>query len=1038
MENADRLATFVRIGADWLWETDAEHRYSYFSVDLTRGGIDLANRIGLRRRDIALDDPENRKRLQDLEGRMDRRETLRDFLFVARDRDGNGRWCLISGEPRHDEKGGFRGYRGVGRDITEEIEARRKLEIQGRALEAILSAIPDGVQVIDENGWTLAVNDQIYEIMGIPNRRDTPDPEGTIQSIVDMAERGEYGPGDPQALARERIATMSAMLEQKGSLSYERQLKTGRWIEGRVLRIKDGGILSLYRDITVDKKREAEVERQSNLLKAIFDSFPGGLAVFSPDKRLVLWNDRYVDILGADPAVVRLGATPLEILTSQAERGEFGPTDDPAAAAQRRWAALDAGRLNFVERERPNGRAFQMRRQDLPGGGSVSIYIDTTEQKRAQRELQEANASLEKRIAERTAELAERERFLSNIVANMPGMVYRCRNDRDWTMLFVSDGCHGLLGRSPEELTSGAVTFNGLIHPDERQKVWDKVQSDYRAGDSFELEYRLRHADGSWRWVQDRARAIRSESGDVVMLEGLILDIDARKQAEQQLEKMHDTLIDAIQSVNDNLIIYDRDDRLVLFTRHLAEQYRNSEKYFRVGRTFEEIFRDVVDSGSFPMTVGSDKEKLIAERVEAHRRADGTVMVRHLQNGRVLHISEHRSQSGGIVAIGRDVTDQVKMEAQLRESQRMEAIGKLTGGLAHDLNNYLAVIMGNLDMLAERPHLDAETPKLIRGALAGVRRGAELTRSLLAFSRRQPLDPRIIDLEARITAVGRLLARTIGEKISLEVDLTPGLWLVKIDGAQLDSAMVNLANNARDAMPDGGVLRIAARNAPEGTEGAPPGDHVLIEVSDTGTGMGADTVAMAFEPFFTTKGPGHGTGLGLSMVHGFVHQSGGVIRLESTPGQGTTVRIYLPRCLETIERDGAARGRPVLPGGSERILVVEDNEFVRETVVEQLRSLGYTVKDVDSGDAAVALLDRSPQEFDLVLTDMVMPGAVDGSALARLAAQRWPALRVLLTSGFSGGEADPEEEGMAVLRKPYRKADLANAVRAALVRPRKR
>lgn len=1035
MEDAERLATFARIGADWLWETDADHRYSYFSVDLTRGGIDLANRIGLRRSDIALDNPQNTARMRDLEGRMVRHETFRDFLFVARDREGKGRWCMISGEPRYDGEGGFLGYRGVGRDVTEEIEARQKLEIQGRALDAILSAIPDGVQVVDETGWTLAVNDQIYEIMGIPNRRDTPAPEGAMQSIVDMAARGEYGPGDAQTLARERVETMSAMLREKGSLSYERQLKTGRWIEGRVLSIKGGGILSLYRDITADKKREAELERQSNLLKAIFDSFPGGLAVFSPDKRLVLWNERYVDILGADPAVVRLGATPLEILTSQAERGEFGPTDDPAAAARRRWAALDAGRLNFVERVRPNGRAFHMRRQDLPGGGSVSIYIDTTEEKRAQRELQEANTNLEKRIVERTAELADRERFLANIVANMPGMVYRCRNDPDWSMLFVSEGSQQLFGLSPEQMTSGA--FKGLIHPDERQKVWDKVQADYRSGDSFEFEYRIRHADGTWRWVQDRARAIRSESGEVVMLEGLVLDIDARKQAEQQLAKMHETLFDAIQSVNDNLIIYDRDDRLVLYTRHLAEQYRHSEQYFRIGRTFEEIFRDVVESGSFPMPTGVDKEKLIAERVETHRRADGTVMVRHLQNGRILHISEHRSQSGGTVAIGRDVTDQVKMEAQLRESQRMEAIGKLTGGLAHDLNNYLAVIMGNLDMLAERPHLDPETPKLIRGALAGVRRGAELTRSLLAFSRRQPLDPRVIDLEYRIAAVGRLLARTIGEKISLEVDMTPNLWLVKIDGAQLDSAMVNLANNARDAMPNGGVLRIAARNVPDGSAGAPAGDHVLIEVSDTGTGMGAETAAMAFEPFFTTKGPGHGTGLGLSMVYGFVHQSGGVIRLESTPGQGTIVRIYLPRCLEAAERGGTARGRPVLPGGSERILVVEDNEFVRETVVEQLKSLGYAINEVDSGDAAVALLDQRWQDFDLVLTDLVMPGAVDGSALVRLVAQRWPSLRVLVTSGFSGGP-EPEEEGMAILRKPYRKADLANAVRTALVRPRTR
>ncbi|UYN97510.1 MAG: PAS-domain containing protein [Enhydrobacter sp.] len=1031
MDDANVFADFARTGVDWLWETDSDDRYSYFSVAVTAGGIDLANRIGMRRADVAVNDPENARRIAELSEIVRRRQPFRDFLFRTRLRDGGGRWCVVSGEPRHDADGAFLGYRGIGRDVTDEVEVRRKLEVQGRTLEAILSTMPDGVQVVDENNRTLAVNDQIFEIMGIANRKGRPEPEITMQSIVDMAKRGEYGPGDPESIARERVQSMLGVLREKGSVNYQRQLKTGRWMEARLRAIDGGGFLSLYRDITESKDREAELERTSSLLQAIFENFPGGIAVYDRDKRLVLWNERYADIIGADPAAIRKGVSPLEVLVSQARLGEFGPTDDPARTARERWEAMDSGRIDFVTRERPNGRAFEMRRQDLPDGGSLSIYLDTTEQKRVERALQEANAGLERRIAERTAELADRERFLRNIVGDLPGMVYRCRNDRDWTMLFASEGCHDLFGRFPEELTSGAVTIGSLIHPDERDAVWEKVQADFRAGDNFQLEYRVRHADGTWRWVQDRARAIRSETGEVVMIEGLVLDIDARKQAEQQLAKMHETLFDAVQSVNDNLIIYDRDDRLVLSTRHLAEQYPNAERYFEAGRKFEDILRDVVYSGGLPVPPGTDPEALIAERVELHRRADGTQIVRHLQNGRILHISEHRSQSGGIVSIGRDVTDQIKMEAQLRESQRMEAIGKLTGGLAHDLNNYLAVIMGNLDMLADRPHSDPETPKLIGGALAGVRRGAELTRSLLAFSRRQPLDPRVLDLDARIVAVGRLIERTIGEKISLEVDVAPDLWLVRIDGAQLDAALVNLANNARDAMPNGGVLRIAVRNAPEGTLQAPAGDHVLIEVSDTGIGMAPDTMAMAFEPFFTTKGPGHGTGLGLSMVHGFVHQSGGVVRLESTRGRGTTVRLFLPRTREPRPATTGPKSRSALPGGNERILVVEDNEYVRETVVEQLVSLGYSVGEAESGDTALAMLETRAAEFDLIFTDLVMPGATDGSALAKLIERRWPDVAVLLTSGFSGEDLDTDDS-RTVLRKPYRKADLAHAVRAAL------
>jgi PAS domain S-box-containing protein len=1037
METAERFADFARIGADWLWETDAEGRYSYFSVPRTRDGIDLAGLIGQRRRDVAVDTPENMRRVAELESIMGRREPFRDFLYLARNDQGQ-RWCQLAGEPRYGDDGSYLGYRGIGRDVTTEIEARQALEVQGRALEAILSTIPDGVQVIDGNNRTLAVNDQIFEIMGLPNRKGSPEPEVTLQALIDMAKRGEYGPGDPETLARERAEAMLEILREKRSLSYQRQLKTGRWMEARLRAIEGGGFLSLYRDITDAKQREAERERQSTLLKAIFANFPGGIAVYDKDKHLIAWNDRYPDIIGGDPAVIREGVTPLEVLISQAKAGEFGPVDDPVAAAERRWKALEAGRLNFVARERPNGRAFEMRRTDLPGGESLSIYLDTTEHKRAERALQEANATLEKRIAERTADLAERERFLRSIVGNVPGVVYRCRNDADRTMLFVSEGCQGLLGVAPEALTGGTVTYRSLVHPNDLAVLARTVEPGGTPGDRIELEYRVRHADGTWRWVSDRARAIHEESGGVVMLEGLILDIDARKQAEQKLEKTHETLLDAIDSVNDNLIIYDRDERLVLITRHLYQQYPTADDFFIPGRKFADIICDVVETGALAVPPGQDKEQFIADRIARFRRPDGSVIVRHLQDGRILHITEHRSQSGGTVSIGRDVTEQIKFEAQLREAQRMEAIGQLTGGLAHDLNNYLAVIMGNLETLAERRHIDPQTPKLIAGALAGVHRGADLTRSLLAFSRRQPLAPKVLDVGEHIHEVAHLLARTLGEKISVELDVAPELWPVRIDGAQLDSALVNLANNARDAMPGGGLLRIAVRNTSAGLPESLRGDHVEIEVSDTGIGMSADTVAKAFEPFFTTKGPGHGTGLGLSMVHGFVHQSGGAIQLDSAPGKGTSVRIFLPRTFEKVGGDAGRRTRPALPGGTESVLVVEDNEFVRETVVEQLRSLGYRVSEAETGDAALALLEAQPGTFDLVLTDLIMPGDVDGVALARLAGERWPSVRILLTSGFADASLDEtvgEGNGVSVLRKPYRKVELAHAVREALRKP---
>jgi PAS domain S-box-containing protein len=1034
MDDAERLADFARLGADWLWETDAEDRFTYFSVPSTRTGVELACRLGQRRREGAIQHPDNVTYLAALEGAVARRESFRNFIY----RGGLGtkypHWCSLSGEPRYDSGGAFLGYRGVGSDVSERIDTQKKLESQSQALEAILGATPDGIQMIDSTRATLAVNDQIYEIQGIPNRKDQPGAESTLQSVIDMARRGEYGPGDPETLARQRVNAMLKQLTAQGSINYERQLMTGRWVETRLRGLKDGAALMLVRDISEAKEHAAELERKSALLSNIVSNIDGGIAVFDKSMCLMAWNERFPNMIGIDPELVRRGASARDLLVAQAKAGEFGPCD-PEIEADLRLSAFHSDQPLVGERQRPNGRIVERRRNPVPGGGSVTTYIDVTERRQAEQDLQELNATLERRVAERTGALAEAERFQRALMSNLPGMVYRTKKrDGHWVLEFASEGCRKLLGISPDDLMSGRVRASTLIHPQERESVRAKVWTDLQVGESFELEYRVRRADGSWCWVLDCANAIRSEDGEVVTLEGVVLDINARKTVEQELERTREHLVDALDSLDQNLIIYDSDDCLVLSTRHLYEQFIAAADYFTPGKTFEEIFRYTVEAGAIAVPSGQTKEQFIADRVARHRRADGAITVRHLPDGRILHMTERPSVSGGIVAIARDVTEQIKIEERLRESQRMEAMGQLTGGLAHDLNNYLAVIMGNLDLLAERPHVDAETLALIEGALAGTQRGAELTRSLLAFSRRQPLDPKVLDVGARIADVARLLKRTIGEKVVLDVRLAPDLWPVEIDGAQLDSAVVNLANNARDAMPGGGSLTIEVRNATRGRAEEPLGDHVLIEVTDSGSGMDAATLAQAFEPFFSTKGPGHGTGLGLSMVHGFVHQSGGTIALASTVGKGTSVRIFLPRALECV----AAlpnRKSATLPRGTEHILVVEDNPDVREVVLDQLKSLGYRVTEVESGDDALKELEERAGDFDLVVSDVVMPGKIDGLALAEITRKRWPDLWVVLTTGFSDVIADGAEdstETFTLLRKPYRKAELAFAVRAAL------
>ena len=1031
MRDGTRFEDFARISADWFWETDIDDRFTYFSVPVTRTGIVLDGRLGSRRRDGVAQQPDNLERLAALEAVIERREPFRDFVFRVDNRTGQTRWCSISGEPRHDAAGAFLGYRGAGRDVTEQIEAQREVELQSLALQAILRATPDGVQLVDKSDAVLAVNDQIYDILDIPNRASQRDAASTFESTLDLARRGDYGPGDPETLARQRGQDLQRMVASQRAMTYQRQLTTGRWVEVRHRALDDGARLSLYRDITDAKAHEAELERQSAMMSTVTANMDGGIMVLDKDNRLAAWNPGFADLIGVDPALVRHGTTLREILVSQARAGEFGPCD-PEAEADRRIAVNHGERAVVSERTRPNGRIIELRRNPIPGGGSVTIYIDVTARRRAEQELKELNATLERRIAERTEALAESERFQSTLLANVPGIVYRCRNDRDWTMEFASEGCRALLGLAPQDLVGGSTTYNELIHPDDREMVWQAVQRDFAADRPFELEYRVRHADGSYRWVWDRAHAIRVEAGKVEAMEGFVLDITERKQAERELARVRDNLSDAVESMNHGIMLYDRDRRLVLFNRHVPGHYPGPADLINIGMKFEQILAAAIESGQIAVPPGRTAQEFIAERLAKFERADGAITERRLPDGGILHISDHRTLSGGTVSLGVDVTERIRIEQRLREVQRMEAIGQLTGGLAHDFNNYLAVVIGNLDLLADCRFDDPEAPKLIEGALAGAQRGAELTRSLLAFSRRQPLNPKSLDVGQRISDVVRLLKRTIGEKITLDVEVAPGLWPVEIDAAQLDSAIVNLANNARDAMPDGGTLTLAVRNAEAGTAEQPAGDHVLIEMIDTGRGMDEVTQARAFEPFFSTKGPGHGTGLGLSMVHGFVHQSGGTIRLLSGKGRGTTVQLFLPRAAQPVAHPAPAGA--VLPRGTESVLVVEDNADVRAMVVTQIKSLGYRVVETDSGDAALALLEEHPGGFDLLISDMVMPGEIDGLGLARMARERWPTLAILLTTGFSDvvDDGDGKAVDFGVLRKPYRKADIARAMRAAL------
>jgi two-component system CheB/CheR fusion protein len=386
--------------------------------------------------------------------------------------------------------------------------------------------------------------------------------------------------------------------------------------------------------------------------------------------------------------------------------------------------------------------------------------------------------------------------------------------------------------------------------------------------------------------------------------------------------------------------------------------------------------------------------------------------------------------------------ERAKLESQLHQAQKMEAIGNLTGGMAHDFNNMLSVIIGNIDLLRDLKRGDADVDELSREALDAAFRGADLTRRLLAFARQQPLRPQRVDVNELVSGITRLLRRTLGEDVEISLDLAPELWPVVVDPAQLEASLTNLATNTRDAMPDGGRLIIVTANRTLDADYAAlhtevePGGYVMLEVSDTGCGMTREVMDRIFEPFFTTKSRDKGTGLGLSMVFGFIKQSGGHVSVYSEPGIGTTFRLFLPRMTKAVPVVETDTVVPLVHGKGETVLVVEDNEALRRVVTRQLGELGYRVLTAENAAAGLKLLDR--QSIDLLLTDIVMPGGINGRELARRACQLWPGIKIVFTSGFSEArlnvDAGPLAACTPLLSKPYRKEDLANAAREALDR----
>jgi PAS domain S-box-containing protein len=580
----------------------------------------------------------------------------------------------------------------------------------------------------------------------------------------------------------------------------------------------------------------------------------------------------------------------------------------------------------------------------------------------------------------------------------------------------------------------------------------------------YYVEFRVTHPDGSIHWIAGKGEITRDDIGQARRVAGVYFEISERKALEARLlalneslearvadrvrqlaataaqleetERRFHLLIDAVTDYA--IFMLDTAGNVVSWNPG-AERIKGYSSAEIIGQHFSRFYTEDDRQKGLPWTALATAERTGKYEAEGLRcRKDGTTFVASVV------INAIRDPSGrllGFAKVTRDITEKKVTEEQLRQAQKMEAVGQLTGGVAHDFNNLLTVIMGNLDHLDRILPPAQPTQRIIAATLRAASRAAMLTHRLLAFSRRQPLVPEILSVNKLVAGMSDLMRRTLGESILIEVVLAGGLWPTLVDSNQLENALINLAINARDAMPEGGKLTIETANThldeayARMHDEVQPGQYVGIFVTDTGTGMAPETVAHAFEPFFTTKESGQGTGLGLSQVYGFIKQSGGHVKIYSEVGLGTTVKLYLPRHQGTEQVVDEKLETHELPQGrSELVLVVEDDPDVRDYTVEMVGDLGYSVLSAQDGASALRLLDSHP-DVSLLFTDVGLPGGMNGRQLAEQALRRQPRLRVLYTTGYARNAIVHQrrlDPGVEVVFKPFTYSDLATKIRQVL------
>ncbi|GAC1667470.1 MAG: hypothetical protein NVS9B2_09040 [Steroidobacteraceae bacterium] len=795
-----------------------------------------------------------------------------------------------------------------------------------------------------------------------------------------------------------------------------------------------GGVLITAVEITARKLAEESLSDNRSFLNDILKS--SGEAFYAVDRegRTTLCNQAFLKMLGFAGEDQVVGRKLHDVIHhSHPDGTHYDKSECPI------YICASSGEPAHIEDEcffRLTGEAFPVEYwvhpvfRDGICSGAICTFVDISVRKAAE------------------AELARSEAEFRTFAQAMPNHVWAAAPDGklDW----FNERVYEYSGARPGSLHG--TGWIEMVHPDDRAGAAERWAGALESGETYQTEFRLKRADALYRWHLARALPLRDPGGKIARWIGTNTDIEDERRASSALAELNATLEQRVaqQSAERDRLWQTTQDLLAVVDSDGTFRAANPAWTVVLGWWTEEV----VGKNHLSFVHPEDRPNSQAALDQALASPLPTFENRCLhKDGDYRWISWSATAENNLVyATGRNITAEKEAAAELltaqealRQSQKMEAVGHLTGGIAHDFNNMLAVVIGSLELLGRRfAGSDAGVRRYLDAASEAARRASLLTQRLLAFSRQQPQQPEAININTLVARMSDLLCHSIGADIRLETVLAGGLWRTHADPNHLENVIVNLAVNARDAMPEGGRLTIETQNAhlddryATAHPGTAAGQYVLIAVTDTGTGMRPDVLDKAFEPFFTTKAVGKGTGLGLSQVYGFVKQSGGHVKIYSKLGQGTTIKIYLPRLLAALEEIPVEEPDPPRPLGNPRevVLVVEDEPAVRRFSVEAVTELGYRTLEADGAAAALRVLESHP-EIVLLFTDVVMPD-VNGAKLAAEARRRWPNLKILFTTGYTrnavvhNGVMDP---GVEMIGKPFTLDALAAKLRLVLQAP---